>query len=71
MKNRSKANKTILKALTEYLTKNPEQRFGQALVNLDIALEEHEGGPIYNHVDFYEESEDVLNRVKKAIDEED
>jgi hypothetical protein len=30
------ANKEILRILTDYLTKNPDIRFGQALYNLNI-----------------------------------
>lgn len=33
---RDHANRLILEALTDFLQKNPDQRFGQALVNLDI-----------------------------------
>lgn len=55
-KERLKCNLEIIEILKDFATRNPELRFGQMLVNLQV---------IEDTVDFfYEESDVTLNRIK-------
>jgi hypothetical protein len=65
---RLEANIEILKILSEYLEKNPDMRFGQALNNLGIVEQKLniDGSTVWENY-FYIESEDTLNRMKKGI----
>ena len=58
---RTEANKEILKLLSEFLEKNPDMRFNQALLGLDIIMESSDL--------FYEESKDTLKALKKRLSE--
>lgn len=58
---RSEANKEILKLLSEYLEKNPDMRFNQALLGLNIVIEDSDL--------FYEESNDTLKFLKQRLSE--
>jgi hypothetical protein len=44
---------------------NPEQRFGQILMNLNIVQRDNESGKLVNN--FYEEPEKTLERVKETL----
>lgn len=66
--NRQELNYQILDKLFEYLKRNPDIRFCQALSNLNIAthraLDDKENRP-YNNVDiFYEEPEVTLQNLR-------
>lgn len=66
--NRIKENNAILQAISDFLEANPDQRFNQALVNLDIAYSvEDLRGDRYNHVDYNEEPEITSVRVAKRV----
>lgn len=56
---RQDANRELLKMLSEYIEKFPEQRFGQILVNYGFIDE--------NNDPFYEESVDTLNKCKSKL----
>ncbi len=68
MNQKQELNFKILEILQDYLTQNPDIRFGQALHNLNIAthrlLDDKENRP-YNNIDiFYEEPEQTLLKMK-------
>lgn len=71
--NRQKTNKALVKAISDFLDSNPEQRFNQALINLDVTTYENNIEDIeidacgHEVVNYYEEPSDTLARVKKAI----
>ena len=54
VKHRDWNNKLILKVLTEMLTENPEMRFGQACINLNLFpnLSDTEAGKVFNTESF-------------------
>ncbi|WP_333852740.1 hypothetical protein [Epilithonimonas sp.] len=57
--------KEIINILSDYASKNPNQRFGQMLFNLDInnfKNEKNEVKDIYNDSD-----EEILNRIKERL----
>ena len=58
IENRQVANRELLKVLSEYVEKYPQQRFGQILVNYGFVTQ---GDP------FYEESVDTLEKVNHII----
>ncbi len=68
MNQKQELNFKILEILQDYLTQNPDIRFGQALHNLNIAthrlLDDKENRP-YNNIDiFYEEPEQTLLKMR-------
>ena len=52
---RIECNREILRKLSEYLTANPDMRFSQALMNLNI---------VNGYNDYYLEPDEVLKRMK-------
>jgi len=58
--NRLNANRRILRLLGAYVNKNPTQRFGQVLVNLNIL---EEGTNM-----FFVESDDTLKSLEAALE---
>lgn len=64
-KERSFYNQEILNLIALYLDKYPDQRFNQALVNLDIAVTLHnkDGEPPINILDYNEEPKRTLDRM--------
>lgn len=71
MDDHKQVNKEIINLLTRYVDKNPSQRFGQILFNLDINQFVHKADPAqYNHLlrDIHNDlSEDILKRVNDRI----
>ena len=63
VKMRKEYNKKILKVLTEYLEENPEIRFGQALINLNILQNEKDKNVVFDP--FSDESVDIYQRMRK------
>ena len=63
VKMRKEYNKKILKVLTEYLEENPEIRFGQALINLNILQIEKDKSVVFDP--FSDESVDIYQRMRK------
>lgn len=70
MKSRLDYNLEIVDLIKQYLEKYPDQRFNQALVNLDIAITKHNAfvenntwHPPLNIVDYHEESSRTLQRM--------
>lgn len=62
---RQECNREILKLISEIIEKNPDLRFGQILVALGIVEGNFNEEHIYRIRDpFYEESIDMLNRIK-------
>lgn len=61
---RQTANLELLYLLRRYVLENPEQRLGQALINLGITNPSGNG-------QFYEEPDVTLSRVKKILEELD
>lgn len=55
IKNRKEYNKKLLKLLEDYLNRNPEIRFNQALINMSIVSQ--------GTYQFFEEPDETLNRV--------
>jgi hypothetical protein len=62
---RKEANIEIVRLLLNYINMNPEQRFGQVLMNLKIVQRDNESGKLVNN--FYEEPEKTLERVKETL----
>lgn len=63
-KNRQQDNFKILDILFEYLKKNPDIRFGQALSNLNLATHRKES-ELARYMDiFYEEPSETLTKIK-------
>ena len=56
-------NEKILKVLTKYLEENPEIRFGQALINLNILQYEKDKYVVFDP--FSDESVDIYQRMSK------
>ena len=57
--------KEILSIISDYASKNPSQRFGQILFNLDVNSfknEKNELKDIHNDSD-----EEILNRIKERL----
>ena len=65
-KTRLDYNIEILTELTLFFSKNPDQRFGQALANLGIVDTQHgpHSGILKWENEYYTESEETLNRIK-------
>lgn len=62
---RQNSNREIMKILSDAIEKNPDLRFGQLLVCLDIVEGQFKEEHIYRIRDpFYEESVDTLDRIK-------
>lgn len=58
--------KEIINIISDYVSKNPNQRFGQLLFNLDInnfKNDKNEITDIYNDSD-----EEILNRMKERLE---
>lgn len=55
IKSRKENNKKLLKILEDYLDRNPEIRFNQALINMSIVSQGTD--------QFFEEPDETLNRV--------
>lgn len=62
---RLEINLLILERLTEYIKNNPDMRFGQALVVLDILDNSFIGKDAVNNI-FYEESVDIQYRTSRS-----
>lgn len=60
---RLEANLKILELIKEYLEKNPDQRFGQALVNLQILEEILVDSLKVIRDPWFEESEETLKKL--------
>ena len=56
-------NEKILEVLTKYLEENPEIRFGQALINLNILQNEKDKNVVFDP--FSDESVDIYQRMRK------
>ena len=63
LKMRKEYNKKILEVLTKYIEENPEIRFGQALINLNILQNEKDKNVIFDP--FSDESVDIYQRMSK------
>jgi hypothetical protein len=65
-------HKTIINLISDYLEKNPEQRFSQALFNLSINQFSNQENPEeikFLLRDIYSDSdEDVIKRIKSSIE---
>lgn len=58
--------KEIINIISDYVSKNPNQRFGQLLFNIDInnfKNDKNEITDIYNDSD-----EEILNRMKERLE---
>lgn len=66
---RQMANKELLDILGELIEKNPQQRFGQILINYGFIDQQPAIGGGMKTIDpFYEEPVDILNRVENTIE---
>ena len=63
VKMRKEYNEKILEVLTKYLEENPEIRFGQALINLNILQNEKDKNVVFDP--FSDESVDIYKRMSK------
>ena len=63
VKTRKEYNEKILEVLTKYLEENPEIRFGQALINLNILQNEKDKNVVFDP--FSDESVDIYQRMRK------
>ena len=63
VKMRKEYNKKILEVLTKYIEENPEIRFGQALINLNILQNEKDKNVVFDP--FLDESVDIYQRMRK------
>lgn len=62
-------HKEILELISEYLAKNPQQRFGQALFNLSINQIEENNNENFKLRDIYGDKDfEILERIKRRID---
>ena len=64
MNSRQNSNLEIVNLLIDYLIKNPNQRFGQALMNLNV-LPRQENSELADP--FYEEPEKTLERIQNTL----
>ena len=69
---RGEYNEKLLNILKEYLEKHPEIRFGQALINLGMLIENHKiidamDASYYVNVVWNEEPERMFERVERTI----
>lgn len=71
IKPRLECNRELLAILSDYLEENPDMRFSQALINLNIVQEQPDGHLGYERFswkdEFYLESVELLWRVKEAM----
>ena len=70
---RLESNREILKILSDFIEKNPEQRFSQALYNLNIVKDELRmvdgfPSPVSWEREVFTESSETLDRVQKRIE---
>ena len=63
VKMRKEYNEKILEVLTKYLEENPEIRFGQALINLNILQYKKDKYVVFDP--FSDESVDIYQRMSK------
>ena len=63
VKMRKEYNEKILEVLTKYLEENPEIRFGQALINLNVLQNEKDKNVVFDP--FSDESVDIYKRMRK------
>ena len=63
---RKQANRAILLELYNLIEKYPDLRFGQILVNAEIITYKNDYDEMVVEDPFYEESEDILNRMVKS-----
>ena len=63
VKMRKEYNEKILEVLTKYLEENPEIRFCQALINLNILQIEKDKNVVFDP--FSDESVDIYKRMRK------
>lgn len=65
--NRKASNLEIMDRLSEYFSKYPDMRFGQALLNLGIVeiFECPNTDKLYWKNAFYEESKEILKRIEE------
>lgn len=70
MSNRKDYNDKILANLKAYLDAYPDQRFGQALVNLGILIRSGSAydGAYFHHDVIHVESKDIYNQMKLVSD---
>lgn len=59
----------ILNMLRDYINENPDQRFGQALVNLGITIESSDHPEFYkvHEVLYNEEPQQTLERIDETF----
>lgn len=62
---RKESNIDIVRLLLNFINTNPDQRLGQALINLGIVERNKENNNLSNL--YYEEPDETLERVKKAL----
>jgi len=62
---RKELNTDIVRLLLNFINTNPDQRLGQALINLSIIERNKENSNLSNL--YYEEPDETLERVKKAL----
>lgn len=62
---RREANNKLLMILFAYLSKYPQLRFNQALLNLEMVTSEQDASPTSS--DFYVEPTVILQRVQAAL----
>jgi len=69
---RQKANRELVKILHAYVEAQPDVRFSQLLRNLDMVEEDRgkDGLVLGWKNEFYREPEDILKRVKLALQKE-
>lgn len=60
-------NNKILDIISEYILKNPDQRFGQILFNLNITNSEKDSIELRDI--YYDSNEEILKRIKKRVKE--
>jgi len=63
---RQEANRAILKLIEQCIEEQSTMRFNQMLVALGLTNNTYdfETGNRYNHVDYYEEPQDTLTKLK-------
>lgn len=61
---RQLANREIIEIISQYISLNPEMRFGQCLLNLNIVEVDDRG---HWEDEYYTESTITLERVKKKV----
>jgi hypothetical protein len=64
---RKEANMDIIRLLVNYINSNPDQRFGQILISLNVSQERDFENSSFNAINFYEEPQEMIERIIETM----